>query len=219
MLKKIIATAMSFALLANAGMIASANESFAETSVVVAETEITSESETTTAIATEESTVAEETTITEAESSADVGEALRLSLDVKVRDIVVFYDVQRLYDADGNEYYVNSGWNLWIIGADDENQRFRVQSPKLTPNGEVVTFLTYEDAKNAVCVSHDGCVRGDLTYDGIVNVFDMCLMRRGFIYGWGDDTTSQIIADMNYDGEVTVADLVWLQRWLLGAIK
>ena len=217
MLKQIIATAMSFALLANTSMIASADGSSAETSVVVDGTERSSETETT-AIATEESSAEETTSPTEAESPADVGETIRRSLNAAVMDIVIFDDVQVLYDAEWNEEYADCGWNMWIIGVDDENQRFRVQVPEITPTGEKVLYLTYQDAKNAVVISHDGHVKGDLDFDGVVDVFDMCLMRRGFIYGW-DITTRKIMADMNDDGEVTIADLIWLQKWLLGVIK
>ena len=216
MLKKIIlASAVGVALLANASVIASADESYAETSVVT-ETDLASVSEKA-AIASKESS-SEETTTTETSSPAEVGKNMRKNLEVKVMDIVTFDDVSHLYDKEGNVMDVEAGWRVWIIGIDDENQRFRVQAPKVTPTGEKVTYLTYNDAENAVVISHEGRVMGDLCRDGVVDVFDMCLIRRGYIYGW-ENSTNKLLADMNADGEATIADLIWMQKWLLGVIK
>ena len=67
-------------------------------------------------------------------------------------------------------------------------------------------------------LSHDGLVVGDLYYNGVVNVFDLCLMKRGYTDGW-DNIVDEALADMNDDSQVTVADLVWLQKWLLGIPK
>lgn len=213
MLKKIIAMAVSFYTLANAGMIASA-ESYAETSVVVADTEAFSDSAAVTMLTEEPSKTISE----DEEALAEIGKTIRKSLSVTVKDIVIFYDPQRLYDAEGNEYLIDSRSELWIIGIDDVNQRFRVQAPSLTPNGGIATYLTYNDAHNAICLSHDGNIKGDFNADGRVNVFDLIMMRQGCIEGWKDSTT-MILADMNDDGQTNVADLVWLQKWLLGAIS
>ena len=67
-------------------------------------------------------------------------------------------------------------------------------------------------------LSHDGSVVGDLNYNGVVNVFDLCLMKCGYTNGW-DSPVLKVLADMNGDNQVTVADLVWLQKWLLGIPK
>lgn len=208
MLRKIIAGAISIALLANPSMIvSSADDSNAETVV----------NESTTAV---EETSTEETDATETSSPKDVGREIRLGFECSVMDIIKFDRMVRLYDSDGNVYYPESGSPIWIIGIDDENQRFRVQSPRVTPDGEFVTYLKYADVPKAVLISHDGYVMGDLCYDGVVNVFDLCLMKRALLYGLEDqDPMNKILADMNYDGELSIADAVWLQKWLLGEIK
>ncbi|MBQ3408025.1 MAG: dockerin type I repeat-containing protein [Clostridia bacterium] len=64
----------------------------------------------------------------------------------------------------------------------------------------------------------DKLILGNLNFDGVVNVFDMTMMRKALIYGW-NDTIAYRMADMTGDGYVNVADLVYMHRWLLGAIK
>lgn len=58
---------------------------------------------------------------------------------------------------------------------------------------------------------------GDLDYDGRVTVFDMVLFRQNFIDGYYD-TIDYARYDVNQDGRIGVADLVMLQRYLLGQI-
>lgn len=59
-------------------------------------------------------------------------------------------------------------------------------------------------------------VRGDLNGDGLINGFDMVMLRKYFI-SWNQALDE--IADLNYDGEVNIADAVLLQKFLLGKIK
>ena len=120
-----------------------------------------------------------------------------------------------LYDAEGNELRAGSGWNMWIIGVDDENQRFRVDIPKMREEGNSVFYLLYADTKEAEIVAHDGLVLGDFNDDKLVDVFDLCLMKCYFINGW-DSPVEKNLADMNGDNQVKVADIVWLQKWLHG---
>lgn len=201
MMKKIIAAVINTALLASASMITSAEESNVEKTVGI-----------------ETQAIVSEETTTEAMSKAEVGAAIRKKLDVKVCDIIYINDNAYLYDSEGNELRAGSGWNMWIIGVDDENQRFRVDVPKMREEGKSVFYLLYADTKDADIVSHDGCVVGDLDFDHRVDVFDLCLMKRYFIYGW-INPADKVLADMNCDNQVTVADMVWLQKWLLGVIK
>ena len=56
-------------------------------------------------------------------------------------------------------------------------------------------------------------LRGDLTFDGRLDVFDLCLMKRGLIGGF--DSLMSSIADVNCDGTTDVADVRLLQDFLL----
>lgn len=157
------------------------------------------------------------------ETDAEAGAALRESLKVKVGDVIYSNEKLYLYDTEGNERRAGSGWHMRIIGIDDENQRFRVDVPKMREEGNSVYYLLYADLTEdfwyyPIIASHQGYVLGDLDYNRRVNVFDLCLMKCGYTNGW-DSPVLKVLADMNGDNQVTVADLVWLQKWLLGIPK
>ena len=58
-------------------------------------------------------------------------------------------------------------------------------------------------------------VIGDIDFNGRINAKDFTLMKRGMIFGW-NDSMSYLMSDMNADGFVSTADLVSIQKWLLG---
>ena len=207
MLNRIIAaSAIGVALLANTSMITYADVSDAENSVNV-----------------EVETSGESTVEVTTETDEEVGKAVRQSLEVKVADAVCFDSGTKLYDYDGTSLWSKPGWLLWIIGCDDANQRFRVWAPKVkgATTESRVMYLKYEDAKKGNALEEqESLVIGDLYRDGRTDVFDLVWMKRGLIYGWDDsDNVTYALADMNADGTVNIADCIYLQRWLLGAIK
>lgn len=61
-------------------------------------------------------------------------------------------------------------------------------------------------------------IRGDLNFDGKINGADLALERRGLIKGFTDNY-AKLAADVNQDGDVTVADAVLIQSFLIGKIK
>lgn len=63
--------------------------------------------------------------------------------------------------------------------------------------------------------SIDNLIAGDVTLNGVVDVFDLVAMRKGVINGFSDDN-QKYCADVNADGENNVSDLVLLQKFLLG---
>lgn len=58
---------------------------------------------------------------------------------------------------------------------------------------------------------------GDVDNDGIINGFDLALLRSGLIDGF--DGTAALAADVNQNGKADIADAVMLQQFLLGNIK
>lgn len=206
MLKRIIASAIGVALLANASMITYAEVPDAKTSVEVG------------VEANEDSTV-EVTT----ETDEEVGKAVRQSLNVKVAEAACFDSGTRLYDYDGTSLWSKPGWLLWIVDYDDVNQRFRVWAPKVkgATTETRVMYLTYEDAKKGYALEEqEKLVVGDLYRDGVTDILDLGMLKRGLIDGWNNQYNIMYeMADMNADGTVNVVDCVYLQRWLLGMPK
>ena len=62
---------------------------------------------------------------------------------------------------------------------------------------------------------------GDVNLDGLVDSFDVLAVRKMLIKGverYSDGFMEAYYADMNNDGKLTIADLILLQRYLLGKI-
>ena len=61
-------------------------------------------------------------------------------------------------------------------------------------------------------------IPGDVNCDGVVDSFDMIPARKGLTGGFAD-TSARLAFDVDQDGQQTIADLVLLQKYLLGQIK
>ncbi|MDO4863357.1 MAG: dockerin type I repeat-containing protein [Ruminococcus sp.] len=61
-------------------------------------------------------------------------------------------------------------------------------------------------------------IQGDLNFDGVVDSFDLINMRKLFSNGEYSEHYDEA-SDINRDGRVTVADLVLMNRYLLGKDK
>lgn len=59
---------------------------------------------------------------------------------------------------------------------------------------------------------------GDVNSDGRINAVDLTLAKHGLLNGFSDDL-AQLAADVNQDGSVTIADIVWYQQFLTGQTK
>lgn len=60
---------------------------------------------------------------------------------------------------------------------------------------------------------------GDINMDGVIDGFDMIALRKLLIKGHGSSPASESYSDLNGDKKVNTADLVLLQRYLLGKIE
>ena len=65
----------------------------------------------------------------------------------------------------------------------------------------------------------DTIIPGDINFDGIINIFDLMLAKQGFTQGGFASVFAADAADVNRDGENTIADALLIQQYLLGKIK
>jgi len=81
-------------------------------------------------------------------------------------------------------------------------------------SGACMNYTVFVKEKEAEITA----VKGDLTEDERVNAFDVALLRRAVVSGASDLTPyAKKAADINSDGEISAADLVLLQKFVLGA--
>lgn len=78
-----------------------------------------------------------------------------------------------------------------------------------------ITPKIIEPDINASAISKKAPILGDLNNDEIVDVFDLCLMKRYIVSG-ADNMIDTVNADVNLDGSVNVDDARLLQYYLLG---
>ena len=123
----------------------------------------------------------------------------------------------------------NSQYKIYIVGQYDD-EHWRVHVPMLNEPERVL--LIPVDVYNIEVISHDNYVLGDLNRDNRVDVFDLVLLKRIVIDdydfnlydykdipGMMDRAIDRQVADINSDAEVSVADVVCMQQFILGSRK
>lgn len=61
---------------------------------------------------------------------------------------------------------------------------------------------------------------GDANMDGVVDIFDSIAIRKAILFDdYSNNNINRYFADLNKDGEISVGDLVILNKYLLGKIK
>ena len=60
------------------------------------------------------------------------------------------------------------------------------------------------------------CIIGDINKDGIIDVYDLCSMKKAAANGWSDNFSA---ADINHDDAVNDIDLDLLRKYIMGEIK
>jgi hypothetical protein len=60
---------------------------------------------------------------------------------------------------------------------------------------------------------------GDVNNDGVVDIFDAVALRKAILFDEYGETINKYFADLNKDGEISVGDLVRLNRFLHGTLK
>ena len=60
--------------------------------------------------------------------------------------------------------------------------------------------------------------RGDVNSDGMIDIFDLALAKRGMIQGFTDKKAEKA-ADIDQNGKVEINDIISIQKYLLGMIR
>ncbi len=107
----------------------------------------------------------------------------------------------------------------YLIPTDATNMQLYVETAETTNNfyiDEVIGavggtgILGAGDAKDIIT--------GDVNFDGIINVFDLCMAKYGVLNGF-DSKAAEIAADVNQDETADNSDIIQLQDFLTGKIK
>ena len=137
-------------------------------------------------------------------------------------DLIYFKKETELQRPNGDNVFVEPVEVICIIGYDDENQRYRCYATRYcTKKRGLLLYISYEDAAQAVHWGDFGEAEGDLNSDGLVDIFDLARMK-GLLILNEEETLSWreeeklALADVTRDGELSITDVIWLQKWILG---
>lgn len=190
-------------------------ESMSVPETEVATTEVAAGATTTSSIATETTTTTLPSEVTTVPVEPRVGDKIWIN-----EEKMVFWDVDESFKS---EITSQIKFEIYLISRYDE-ERWRVHIPFFNEPERVLLIPVDYDIE---VISHDGYVLGDLTRDGRVDGFDMILMRRALFRDFDLDNYSDIdalmdrsidrqLADVNSDKQISIADLVCMQNFLLG---
>lgn len=107
----------------------------------------------------------------------------------------------------------------YVISADASGMQLYIETADSTNNfyvDEAIGAVEGTEIQGA----GDGrkLIRGDLNEDGRIDGVDLALIRRGLTAGFAD-SYSEIAADVNQDTQITVAEAVLIQNYLIGRIR
>ena len=107
----------------------------------------------------------------------------------------------------------------YVIPADASDMQLYIETADSTNNfyvDEAIGAVEGTEIQGA----GDGrkLIRGDLNEDGRIDGVDLALIRRGLTAGFAD-SYAEIAADVNQDTQITVADAVLIQNYLIGKIR
>jgi hypothetical protein len=163
------------------------------------------------------------------------GESYSFSANVMYSDgenLNNFFLKLQYVGADGETYY-----STVAEGAARKNQWIQLSNSHYTiPDGATDMYLYVETESGTdsfyvdeVITAIDGTgilgadkpiklLPADLNFDGIIDVFDLCLAREGAENGF-DSATVTNVADVDKNGEFDENDLILIQDFLLGKIN
>lgn len=106
----------------------------------------------------------------------------------------------------------------YTIPADAKDMKLYVETENGSDNFYIDDVIIAVDGTSIKGAAEVKFTLGDLTLDGVVDTFDLIALRKG-LTGSFLSNLAALSADVNQDGKQSVADLVMLQHFLLGAIN
>lgn len=144
------------------------------------------------------------------------GRTFRLSIDSGKPDnktnIIISADMGN--DAQKFKFVENSDGSYMILTkSTDDRSAIEIANALDTNGGNAQQFEVndHDCQKWLLEPVEKYFVTGDINGDGVINVFDMLLLRKAAVTG-----SENKVCDINDDGEVSAADLVTMQNHLLG---
>nr|MCR4644978.1 endo-1,4-beta-xylanase [Oscillospiraceae bacterium] len=104
-----------------------------------------------------------------------------------------------------------SGFNLYLE-MPNSTANFYVDDVIVAPAGTKIAGPGASSVKIRTSM-----VKGDVDGDGIIDIVDLAMAKRGMLKGFAS-TADQNCADIDENGEVEVADIIQLQKWIHGLI-
>lgn len=139
---------------------------------------------------------------------------------------IVSFGYMKCFTSDnGTELWIPADTPIYLIETRPTFllKKYRIYVPDITTNEEEVFFFNVEDFDQDICTlriesENDGLFLGDLAKDSRINCFDMVLMRRAL---FSDNLSSEekALADLNGDAEVSIADAVIMQNFILARVE
>ena len=106
----------------------------------------------------------------------------------------------------------------YVIPADASDMQLYIETADSTNNFYVDEAIgAVEDTEIQGAGDGRKLIRGDLNEDGRIDGVDLALIRRGLTAGFAD-SYAEIAADVNQDTQITVAEAVLIQNYLIGRI-
>lgn len=116
--------------------------------------------------------------------------------------------------------YVQLANTNYLIPEDAKDMRIYIETESGTSDlymDEAIGALPGTVIEGPAPVPPVSVIKGDVNFDGRINILDLVAAKRGMVNGF-DRTETAGAADINGDGENTVSDIVALQKFLLAQI-
>ena len=151
----------------------------------------------------------------------DQAESVDFNLVLQYLDTNGRYQYQLVAEAEaGTGKWVKLVNTSFTLPTDSKDYKFFIETPDYVGDFYVDNaYVGLKDTKpfrRTADPDDEISKLGDINCDGIIDIFDLPLLRKAVLKFLADGTTPPANADINNDGTVNVADLVSLQRFLLG---